>query len=171
MYVPEIFSIHSMQEKDDANFKLMSERIKSNSIHKLLLEEKELLHGQLNAMAAERQRQEVTAADTISKIFVFYYRYLELVSQLEERERNTESTIQGLDKELSLQQQANESHRKRAEESLQELTKAQLQTNEQQKMMENIHQTLASRTEECERESLSYKRCVCTYGIMFRCCI
>ena len=48
-----------LQEKDDANFKLMSERIKSNSVHKLLLEEKELLNSQLNAMAVERQRSGV----------------------------------------------------------------------------------------------------------------
>ncbi len=49
-----------IQEKDDANFKLMSERIKSNSIHKLLLEEKEIFQSQLNAIAMERQRSEVT---------------------------------------------------------------------------------------------------------------
>lgn len=101
-------------------------------------------------------------------MLVFSRRYLELVSQLEERERNTESTIQGLDKELSLQQQANESHRKRAEESLQELTNTQLQASEQQKLMENIHQTLASRTEECERESQLYKRWVYTCVVIFR---
>ena len=45
-----------MQEKDDANFKLMSERIKANSVQKLLLEEKELLHGQLVAINTEKQR-------------------------------------------------------------------------------------------------------------------
>ena len=87
-------------------------------------------------------------------------RYLEVVSGLEERERNTESTIQGLDKELSLQQQANESHRKRVEESLQELTKAQLQVAEQQKLMDTVQQSLSSRTDECEKESQLYRRCV-----------
>ena len=45
-----------MQEKDDANFKLMSERIKANSVQKLLLEEKDLLHGQLVALNTEKQR-------------------------------------------------------------------------------------------------------------------
>ncbi len=52
----QLHGMACLQEKDDANFKLMSERIKSNSIHKLMLEEKGLLHSQLNAMAAERQR-------------------------------------------------------------------------------------------------------------------
>lgn len=50
-----------LQEKDDANFKLMSERIKSNSVHKLLLEEKELLATQLNSMVMERQRSGSTS--------------------------------------------------------------------------------------------------------------
>lgn len=39
--------IQQLREKDDANFKLMSERIKSNQIHKLLKEEKEMLHEQV----------------------------------------------------------------------------------------------------------------------------
>lgn len=36
-----------LREKDDANFKLMSERIKSNQIYKLLKEEKEELADQV----------------------------------------------------------------------------------------------------------------------------
>ena len=47
-----------LQEKDDANFKLMSERIKFNSVQKLLLEEKDLLHSQLVALNTEKQRLE-----------------------------------------------------------------------------------------------------------------
>lgn len=35
--------LQQLREKDDANFKLMSERIKSNQIHKLLKEEKEAM--------------------------------------------------------------------------------------------------------------------------------
>ena len=89
---------------------------------------------------------------------VSLHRYLELVAQLEERDRSTESTIQGLDKELSLQQQANETHRKKAEESVQELTKAQLQASEQQKLMDSVQQSLSTRTEECEKESQLYRR-------------
>lgn len=39
--------LQQLREKDDANFKLMSERIKSNQIHKLLKEEKDLLTEQV----------------------------------------------------------------------------------------------------------------------------
>ena len=39
--------MQQLREKDDANFKLMSERIKSNQIYKLLKEEKEELADQV----------------------------------------------------------------------------------------------------------------------------
>ena len=35
--------IQQLREKDDANFKLMSERIKSNQIHKVYREQKDML--------------------------------------------------------------------------------------------------------------------------------
>lgn len=39
--------IQQLREKDDANFKLMSDRIKSNQMHKLLREEKQILEDQV----------------------------------------------------------------------------------------------------------------------------
>lgn len=39
--------IQQLREKDDANFKLMSDRIKANQIHKMLKEEKEHLTEQI----------------------------------------------------------------------------------------------------------------------------
>lgn len=39
--------IQQLREKDDANFKLMTERIKSNQLHKLSREEKEVLKEQV----------------------------------------------------------------------------------------------------------------------------
>ena len=47
---------HSQQEKDDANFKLMSERIKFNSLHKILAEEKQLILAEVAAITGERDR-------------------------------------------------------------------------------------------------------------------
>ena len=52
--------MQQLREKDDANFKLMSERIKSNQIHKLLKEEKEELADQLltlKTQVGERERK------------------------------------------------------------------------------------------------------------------
>lgn len=53
--------MQQLREKDDANFKLMSERIKSNQIHKLLKEEKEELADQLLTLKTQ-VRHETSAA-------------------------------------------------------------------------------------------------------------
>lgn len=45
--------LQQLREKDDANFKLMSERIKANQIHKLLREEKDELAEQVLALKAQ----------------------------------------------------------------------------------------------------------------------
>lgn len=50
--------MQQLREKDDANFKLMSERIKSNQIHKLLKEEKEELADQLLTLKTQVSHQE-----------------------------------------------------------------------------------------------------------------
>ncbi len=48
--------LQQIKEKDEANFKLMSERIKASCIHKLLLQEKSLTTNQLTALTTETQR-------------------------------------------------------------------------------------------------------------------
>lgn len=45
--------LQQLREKDDANFKLMSERIKANQIHKLLRDEKDELADQVLALKAQ----------------------------------------------------------------------------------------------------------------------
>ena len=85
-------------------------------------------------------------------------RYVDLVSQLEERERTTEATLQTVDKELVLQQQTSEAHRKKAQESMQGLADVQLQVTDCQKQVEATQQLMASRTDEWEKESQLHKR-------------
>lgn len=58
--------MQQLREKDDANFKLMSERIKSNQIHKLLKEEKEELADQLLTLKTQVSHQ-ATLLGTICK--------------------------------------------------------------------------------------------------------
>ena len=48
--------MQQLREKDDANFKLMSERIKSKQIHKLLKEEKEELADQVLTLKTQVTR-------------------------------------------------------------------------------------------------------------------
>lgn len=50
--------MQQLREKDDANFKLMSERIKSNQIHKLLKEEKEELADQVLTLKTQVTRRQ-----------------------------------------------------------------------------------------------------------------
>lgn len=54
--------MQQLREKDDANFKLMSERIKSNQIHKLLKEEKEELADQLLTLKTQVSHKDRTWA-------------------------------------------------------------------------------------------------------------
>lgn len=49
--------LQQLREKDDANFKLMSERIKSNQIYKLLREEKEELADQVLTFKTQVSRR------------------------------------------------------------------------------------------------------------------
>ena len=45
--------IQQLREKDDANFKLMSERIKANQINRLAREEKEMLTQQVATLSTQ----------------------------------------------------------------------------------------------------------------------
>ena len=92
-------------------------------------------------------------------------RYGELVTQLEEREHTTEATLQSVDKELALQQQASEAHRKKAQESLQTMAELQFQMNSKQKQVDTIQETLSNRTRECDKEAQQWKRLEWVMGV------
>lgn len=49
--------IQQLREKDDANFKLMSERIKAQQVHKLQREEKDMLVEQVGRLGQRRRRR------------------------------------------------------------------------------------------------------------------
>nr|MBE5724450.1 Bre1 [Cucujiformia] len=93
--------IQQLREKDDANFKLMSERIKSNQLHKLAREEKDVLKEQVQTLTTQ-----VDAANIV-------------VRKLEEKERILQNTLATVEKELALRQQAMEMHKRKAIESAQ----------------------------------------------------
>lgn len=93
--------IQQLREKDDANFKLMTERIKSNQLHKLAREEKDVLKEQVGTLTTQ-----VEAANLV-------------VRKLEEKERILQNTLATVEKELALRQQAMEMHKRKAIESAQ----------------------------------------------------
>ena len=72
--------IQQLREKDDANFKLMSERIKSNQIQRLAREERETLTQQGNTLSTQIEAQN------------------QVVRKLEEKERLLQSNLVAMDK-------------------------------------------------------------------------
>ena len=82
----------------------------------------------------------------------------EMIGQLEERERNSEVTIQTMDKELTLKQQAVEMHKTKALESVQGIQEWQLKVNDLQGRVENAESALKGKVEECEKEGMAAKR-------------
>ena len=73
----------------------MSERIKSNSIQKILNEEKQLLQSEVAALNAEKEKMN------------------NLVQKLEDRDKNSDAAVAAAEKELSLKQQMFEMHKKK----------------------------------------------------------
>ena len=91
-------------------------------------------------------------------------RLAELIGQLEERERNSEVTVQTMDKELTLKQQAVEMHKSKALESVQSMQEWQMKVNDLEGRVENAESALKTKIEECEKETLSAKRSVYAVG-------
>uniref|UniRef100_H2YL11 E3 ubiquitin protein ligase n=1 Tax=Ciona savignyi TaxID=51511 RepID=H2YL11_CIOSA len=90
--------LQQLREKDDANFKLMSERIKANQVHKLLQEEKNVLQDQTNTLHMQVDSQN------------------QVVRMLEEKERALQNTLATMEKELNLRSQIMELHKRKAVE-------------------------------------------------------
>jgi len=133
--------IQQLREKDDANFKLMSERIKAQQVQKLQREEKDLLVEQkvstLN-MQVEAQNQ--------------------VVRRLEEKERLLQSSIGAAEKELILRQQAMEMHKRKAIESAQSAADLKLHLEKYHSQMKEAQQVVAEKTGTLEAESYKTKR-------------
>ncbi|XP_050678504.1 E3 ubiquitin-protein ligase Bre1 isoform X16 [Leptidea sinapis] len=132
--------IQQLREKDDANFKLMSERIKANSLHKLLREEKQLL-----------QEQVVTRDQQIESMGL-------VARRLEEKERLLQSTLSAVEKELLLRQQAMEMHKRKAIESAQSAADLKLHLEKYHAQMKEAQQVVAEKTSALEAEAYKTKR-------------
>ncbi|XP_072944459.1 E3 ubiquitin-protein ligase Bre1 isoform X1 [Epargyreus clarus] len=132
--------IQQLREKDDANFKLMSERIKANSLHKLLREEKQLL-----------QEQVVTRDQQIESMGG-------VARRLEEKERLLQATLSAVEKELLLRQQAMEMHKRKAIESAQSAADLKLHLEKYHAQMKEAQQVVAEKTSALEAEAYKTKR-------------
>ncbi|XP_048252241.1 E3 ubiquitin-protein ligase Bre1-like [Haliotis rufescens] len=132
--------LQQLREKDDANFKLMSERIKSNQIQKLLREEKDILVEQVSTLQLQVEAQN------------------QVVRKLEEKERILQNNLSTVEKELSLTQQAMEMHKRKAVESSQTAADLKLHLDKYQSQLKEAQVAVAEKTGALEQEAYKYKR-------------
>lgn len=132
--------IQQLREKDDANFKLMTERIKSNQLHKLAREEKDVLKEQVMTMTTQ-----VEATNLV-------------VRKLEEKERILQNSLATVEKELALRQQAMEMHKRKAIESAQSAADLKLHLEKYHAQMKEAQQVVTEKTSSLEAEAYKTKR-------------
>nr|XP_023680753.1 E3 ubiquitin-protein ligase BRE1B-like isoform X2 [Paramormyrops kingsleyae] len=132
--------MQQLREKDDANFKLMSERIKSNQIYKLLREEKEELADQVLTLKTQVDAQ------------------LLVVQKLEEKEGVLQSSLATLEKELGIRTQALELNKRKAVEAAQLAEDLKVQLDHTQAKMREIQASVSDNRSARERESFNLKK-------------
>eukprot|EP00061_Rhincodon_typus_P008835 g31803.t1 len=132
--------MQQLREKDDANFKLMSERIKSNQIHKLLKEEKEELGDQVLTLKTQVDAQ------------------LQVVKKLEEKEQLLQTNLTAMEKELSLRTQTLDMHKRKAVEAAQLAEDLKLQLEADQKKLSEVQNDIIESSVAREKENFNYKR-------------
>ncbi|XP_029297953.1 LOW QUALITY PROTEIN: E3 ubiquitin-protein ligase BRE1A [Cottoperca gobio] len=132
--------MQQLREKDDANFKLMSERIKSNQIHKLLKEEKEELADQLLTLKTQVDAQ------------------LQVVRKLEEKERLLQGTISTAERELALRTQALDMNKRKAQESALLSEEVRTQLEQVQQRLKLVREEVIENSISREKESFNARR-------------
>lgn len=132
--------IQQLREKDDANFKLMSERIKSNQLHKLSREEKEALKEQVSTLSTQVEATNI------------------VVRKLEEKERILQNSLATVEKELAVRQQALEMHKRKAIESAQSAADLKLHLEKYHAQMKEAQQVVGEKTSALEAEAYKTKR-------------
>ncbi|XP_023706608.1 E3 ubiquitin-protein ligase Bre1 isoform X4 [Cryptotermes secundus] len=132
--------IQQLREKDDANFKLMTERIKSNQLHKLAREEKDVLKEQVATLTTQVEATNI------------------VVRKLEEKERILQNSLATVEKELALRQQAMEMHKRKAIESAQSAADLKLHLEKYHAQMKEAQQVVAEKTSALEAEAYKTKR-------------
>uniref|UniRef100_A0A8C8EK75 E3 ubiquitin protein ligase n=1 Tax=Oncorhynchus tshawytscha TaxID=74940 RepID=A0A8C8EK75_ONCTS len=132
--------MQQLREKDDANFKLMSERIKSNQIYKLLREEKEELADQVLTFKTQVEAQ------------------LLVVQKLEEKEGILQSSLATLEKELGVRTQALELNKRKAVEAAQLAEDLKVQLEHTQSKLREIQVSVSENRTARERELGNLKR-------------
>ena len=132
--------LKQIKEKDDANFKLMSERIKANQIQKRIFEEREMIQKESKSLERELNSSH------------------ELNQRLIERDRKFEIAVANLERELELKDQLIENHKKKSVESTQFLQDTKFKLDEALRQMKEVERILFSKTVEYDEEFQKFRR-------------
>lgn len=132
--------LQQLREKDDANLKLMSERIKGNQIQKQLREEMDVLSDHVTSLNAHRETQ------------------TQLVRKQDEREKALQNAVTSLEKELNLRQQAMELHKRKAIESAQAAQDIKIRFDSFQQQFQEAQESLSEQTRASEEEAFKSRR-------------
>uniref|UniRef100_H2XT97 E3 ubiquitin protein ligase n=1 Tax=Ciona intestinalis TaxID=7719 RepID=H2XT97_CIOIN len=132
--------LQQLREKDDANFKLMSERIKANQVHKLLQEEKSVLQDQNNTLHMQVDSQN------------------QVVRMLEEKERSLQGTLVTMEKELNLRSQIMDLHKRKAVEMTQIREDLLRDVEKKKERLSILEESMDRKVENLEEEHFKLSR-------------
>nr|CAB3265658.1 E3 ubiquitin-protein ligase BRE1B [Phallusia mammillata] len=132
--------LQQLREKDDANFKLMSERIKANQMQRLLQEEKVVLQDQAMTLHSQVEAQN------------------QVVRRLEEKERALQTSLNTIEKELMLRSQAMDLHKRKAVEMAQVTEDAKKEMEKQKERLNILEESVDRKVESLEEEHFKLSR-------------
>jgi len=132
--------LQQLREKDDANFKLMSERIKSNKIHKLLQEEKALIESHSATLTSQVEAQNV------------------VIRKLEEKDRLMHGTLVNIERENNLRLQMADINKRKAIEAAQAAEDARREMNKYKEKVQVLEDTVEKNIESLEEERFKISR-------------
>ena len=132
--------LSQLQEKDEANFKLMSERINANTLHNLLREEKQALDELTQHLKSQLTGQS------------------ELIQRLHEKERLLQLDLVGREEEITRRSAQAESLKRKALECAQSAQDRKFQAEKSTGEVKELRQRLADQQAAIEQEQHASRR-------------
>lgn len=134
--------LQQLEEKDDANFKLMSEHLKTNAFQKHLNEEKAQMEEYRDGLL-----KRISAQDSV-------------VKGLEEKVHLLQENMSTLEKELELRNTLNDSYKQEKLELKQQLAELKSEKDKVLSHLEEIQRSISERTTTLTHESFKNKRLI-----------
>jgi E3 ubiquitin-protein ligase BRE1 len=132
--------MQQLREKDDANFKLVSERIKLENVQKIIKEEKEMYHQQVAALQEQQEAQ------------------MNISKKLEEQIQLLTQNKTILEKEIVQLQQVTETYKRQAFENVQLAQELRLNAQKYSAQLKEAQQQIAEKSELLASQSFRNNR-------------